>query len=84
MSCSSSLALTEEGCMAHTHKDHAGLGSRASCSAEAATGNKLETHPAYKSILFPAPHSLPFSSVRGTDVPRSQYRPDMVIFASIL
>jgi hypothetical protein len=29
---------------------------------------------AYKRILFFAPHSLPCSSVRGTDVPRSQYR----------
>ena len=42
--------------------------------SEATTGNKLEKHPTYKSNLFPAPHSLPFSSVRGTDIPNSQYK----------
>jgi hypothetical protein len=30
--------------------------------------------PPYKRILFPAPHSLPFSPVGGMDVPSSQYR----------
>jgi hypothetical protein len=42
--------------------------------SEAAIGNKLEKHPAYKGILICAPHSLPFSSVRGTDVPSSYYK----------
>jgi hypothetical protein len=48
----SSLALKEEGCVTHTHGDICWGGSRAAGSAEAATGNQLETHPAYKRNLF--------------------------------
>src|SRR5690348_12585346 len=45
MSCSSPLDLGYEGCMAHAHGGPCWGKSRASCSAEAATGNKLELHP---------------------------------------
>ena len=45
MSFSSSLALSEEGYVAQTHGGTGWGGSLAACSAEVATGNKLETHP---------------------------------------
>jgi len=45
MSFASSLARRSEGCVAHTYGGPCWGGSRASCSAEAATGNTLETHP---------------------------------------
>jgi len=59
MSFSSSLALREEGWW------HTLTGTRLGRKShfllnKAATGNKLEKHPADKRNLFPAPHSLQF------------------------
>ena len=53
MSCSSSLALNEEGCVVHTHGVPCWGGSRAACSAEAVTGNMPETHPSRQECSLP-------------------------------
>jgi len=61
-SFSSSLSLSEEGCVAQTH---GGIGwgvSRASCSAEAATGNALETHPCRQENPLPCSSFTPIFS----------------------
>ena len=73
MTFSSCLALNQEGWWHTLTGTRLGRKPRFLLS-EAAIGDKLEKHPTYKRILFSAPHSLPFSSVRGTDVPSSQYR----------
>jgi hypothetical protein len=65
---SSSLALNRQGWWHTLTETRLGRKSRFFLS-EAAIGNKLEKHPAYKAIHFPSPHSLPFSSGQGTDVP---------------
>ena len=57
MTFSSSLAFSEEGWVAHTHGGTCWGGSRAPCSAEVATGNKLKEHPSLQK------HPLPCSSV---------------------
>jgi hypothetical protein len=70
----SSLALRKEGCMAHTHGEaHAGeeVALHAQLRLPLATHSKRI--PCSKSILCLTAHSLPFSSVQGTEVPRSQY-----------
>jgi hypothetical protein len=75
MSFSSSLALSEEGCVAKTHRGHEGY--------EVALLAQLRLPPLetssksilpFKRILFPAPHSVPCSPFARTDVPSSQYR----------
>ena len=72
MSFSSSLALIQEGCVAHTHRDHAGY--EVALLAQLGCHWKQAPLASYlKRFLFPAPHSLPFSSVRGTDIPSNQY-----------
>ena len=62
MSCSSSLALSEEGRVTHTHGGICWGGSRASCSAEAATGNKLEEHPSRQENPLPCSSCTPLCS----------------------
>jgi hypothetical protein len=57
MSFSSSLALREEGWWHTLTGTRLGRKSRF-LLIEAAIGNKLEKHPAYKRNLFPAPRSL--------------------------
>src|SRR5215471_14794544 len=74
MSCSSPLALGYEGCMAHTHGGPCWGESRPSCSAEAATSNKLELHPSRQENPPPFSSCTPCAPGGGTDVPTSQYR----------
>ncbi len=67
--CSQSRGLSGT----HLRKNMMGRKSRFLLS-EAATRNKLEKNPSLQENPLPAPYSLSFSSVRGTDVPRSQYK----------
>src|SRR5215472_17890057 len=53
MSFSSSLALSEEGCVVHIHGGTGWIGSWAACSAEATTGNKLKKHPSRQEYPLP-------------------------------
>ena len=47
------LARREEGCVAYKHRGICWGGSRAACSAEAATENKLETYPSRQENSLP-------------------------------
>jgi hypothetical protein len=73
MTFASSLALSEEGRVAKAHGGTSWIGSRASCSAEAATENKLETHTSRQEHPLPCSSFTPLSPFGGTDVPSSQY-----------
>ncbi len=59
--------------MAHTHGDHAGY--EVALLAQLGCHWKQAPLASYlKRFLFPAINSLPYSSVRETDIPSSQYK----------
>ena len=65
MSFSSPLALSEEGCVAHTQGEHDG--------EEVALLAQLKLPLATRSKRIPTLHSLPCSPVGRTDIPSSLY-----------
>ncbi len=62
MSFSSPLALREEGYVAQTHGGTCWVESRASCSAETATGNTLETQLSRQEQPLPRSSVTPLCS----------------------
>jgi hypothetical protein len=67
-SFSSSLSLSEEGCVAQTHGEYDGQEVALLAQLRLPRETSSKRIPPDKSILFPAPHSPPFSPVGGTDV----------------
>jgi hypothetical protein len=81
---SSSLARNEAGCVVHPHRDHAEEEDALLAQLRLPLATRSKRIAPDKRILYPAPHSLPYASGRGTDVPSSQYREPLNFFRGYL